>query len=254
MIKALLVVALALVALRATPSDATPTVLYADGRISVDLRDADLDEVLGEVTKQAKLEVRGTPTAQKLSIRLEAVPLVDALERLLQGQSFVLTYEAAGGLKGVRFLRSSTEPWSGAASDTAAATPKVDRSAARAALAPLASHPVQVEGLLAAALGAEETDFKTVMAVALQNADARLRADALRVGLGVLGDEPDLNDTVTKTLDAFDDAALADWLRVIAPEYAEEVARRTARTARLGPLRRRAAAVARILRSSGSAN
>jgi hypothetical protein len=198
--------------------------------------------------------VRGTPTAQRLSVRLEAVPLVDALDRLLKGQSFVLTYDGAGGLKGVRFLRSSTAAWSGAAPDTATATPKIDRSASMAAMAPLANHPVQVDGLLAGALGAEESDFKTVMGVALQSGDAHLRADALRVGLGVLGDEPDLNDTVTKTLDAFDDAALADWLREIAPDHAQEVAQRMARMSRSGPLRRRAAAVARLLRSSGGAN
>src|SRR6185369_5691591 len=89
MMKALLIFTLAVAALNATPSDATPAVRYAHGRVTVDLQDADLAEVLGEITRQAKLEVRGTPTAERLSIQLEAVPLVDALSRLLQGQSFV---------------------------------------------------------------------------------------------------------------------------------------------------------------------
>jgi hypothetical protein len=243
MMKALLIFTLAVAALNATPSDATPAVRYAHGRVTVDLQDADLAEVLGEITRQAKLEVRGTPTAERLSIQLEAVPLVDALSRLLQGQSFVLTYDHAAGLKGVRLLGSSTELWRGAAPE-AASTSDVDPSASLAAM----DRPVQVDGLLASALGAEATDLKTILGVALQSGDARLRADALRVGLGALDADPDLNAAVLKALDALDDAAVADRLTEVARDNAEEVARHTARMAHSRQLRRRAAAVARLLR------
>jgi hypothetical protein len=246
MMKALLIVALAVAALRATPSDAAPTVKYADGRISADLRDADLVEVLAEVTKQAKLEVRGTPTAEILSIRLDAVPLVDALSRLLAGQSFALTYDVSGGLKGIRFLGASAAPWKPAASDATGSTPEVEPAAALDAI----EHPVEVEGLLADALGGNVTDFKTIVAMALQNGDARVRADALRVALGVLADDPDFTADVLRRLDAFDDAAVADWLKAVSRDHAEEIARQTARQARSAPLRRRAAAVARLLRSA----
>jgi len=192
--------------------------------------------------------VRGTLTAQRLSVRLEAVPLVDALPRLLQGQSFVLTYDRAGGLKGVRFLGSSTAPWWVPVPETTASTPKVEQSGSLAA-----SHrPVQVRGLLASALGAEVTDFATIIGAALQSGDARLRADALRVGLRVLDGEPELRADVLRTLDGLDDAFLASWLTRVARDHAEEVARRTARMARSRPLRRRAASVARLLRSSES--
>jgi hypothetical protein len=243
MMKALLIFTLAVAALNTTPSDATPAVRYAHGRVTVDLRDADLAGVLGEITRQAKLEVRGTPTAERLTVQLEAVPLVDALARLLQGQSFVLTYDHAGGLKGVRLLGSSMELWRPAAPE-AASTSEVDPSASLPAM----DRPVQVDGLLASALGADTTDFKTIMGVALESGDARLRADALRVGLGALEGDPDLNAAVLKALDALDDAAVADRLTEVARDNAEEVARHTARMAHSRQLRRRAAAVARLLR------
>jgi hypothetical protein len=247
---ALLIFAVAVAAPWTTRSDAAPTVQYADGRITADLRDADLAEVLGEITRQAKLEVRGTPTAQRLSVQLEAVPLVDALPRLLQGQSFALTYDHAGGVKGVRFLASSTTPWRGALPDTTPSTPEVEPATSLATT----DRPVQVDGLLATALGTEDTKFSTVMAVALTSGDARLRADALRVGLGALDDDPDLRDHVLRALDALDDASVADRLREVARDHAEEVARQTARLSRSGPLRRRAAAVARLLHSSAGTN
>jgi hypothetical protein len=245
MMKALFILALAVAALGATPIDATPTVQYADGRITVDLRDADLAEVLAEITRQAGLDVRGTVTAQRLSIRLEAVPLADALSRLLRGQSFVLTYDRARGLKGVRFLGSSTARWEVAVPEATASTPEGEHSGSQAASNP----PVPVKGLLADALGADVTDFATIMGVALMSGDARLRDDALRVGLGVLDAEPELRDDVLQRLDGLDDAFIADWLTEVARDHAEEVARQTARMARSRPLRRRAAAVARLLRS-----
>jgi hypothetical protein len=248
--KALLIVALTVATLRATPSDATPTVQYAGGRITVDLRDADLAEVIGEITTQAKLEVRGTPTTQRLSIRLEAVPLVDALSRLLQGQSFVLTYDSAGGLKGVRFLAASTAPWRAAVPDTTASTPEVEPSTSL----PPTKRPVQVDGLLATALGAEVSDFTTIMAVALMSGDARLRAEALRVALGLFEADSDLRDEVMQMLDGLDDAYIAKWLTEVARDDPGEVARQTARAMRFGPLRRRAAAVSRLLPSSRRTN
>ena len=241
--KALLIFALTVATLQATPIHAAPAVQYADGRITVDLVDADLAEVLAEIARQAKLDVRGTLTAQRLSVRLEAVPLAEALSRLLERQSFALTYDNAGGLKGVRFLGSSTARSAGAPSDGAVSTPEIETPISLAAL----DHPVPVEGLLAGALGADATNLTTLMSVAMQSGDAHLRADALRVGLGVIDDEPELRAAVLQKLDALDDAALADWLTEAARDHAEEVARQTARISRSGPLRRRAAAVARLL-------
>jgi hypothetical protein len=69
-------------------------VQYAEGRINlVDLHEADLAEVLDEITRPAKLRVRGTLTAQRLHDPSARVPfrwrcLVRDYSR---GQSFVLT-------------------------------------------------------------------------------------------------------------------------------------------------------------------
>ncbi len=245
MIKALLIFALTVATLQPTRTDAAPAVRYADGRITVDVRDADLVDVLGEITRQAKLEVRGTPTAQRLSIRLEAVPLTDALSRLLQEQSFDLTYDGAGELKGVRFVSAASSKKS---PDSTPEAPAPDGS-----VAPI-DRPVHVDGLLATALGADVTDFTTIVGVALESGDARLRAAALRAGLGALDADPELRTDVLGRLDAMDDVAAADRLTEVARDNAGEMARQTARLAHWGALRRRAAAIARLLGPSGRTN
>jgi len=69
MMNVLVVFALTIATLQASRTDATAFVQYADGRITVDGRDAALADVLGEIIR-ATLEMRGTPTVQRLSIRL----------------------------------------------------------------------------------------------------------------------------------------------------------------------------------------
>jgi len=244
MMKTLSLFVLAVAALQATPIDATPTVRYADGRLAVELRDAELADVVGEIARQARLEVHGAPAAERLTLQFDAVPLVAALARLLQGQSFALTYDGAGRLKGVRFLGASTAQGGGPLPGNAASTPEVEQSSPLAA----SQRQVQVTGLLATALGAEETNFWTVVGVALQSGDARLREEALREALGVLDEDSELRAELFGTLDQLSDVFLAGWLTEIARDHAEDVARQTARISHSRQLRRRAAAVARLVR------
>jgi hypothetical protein len=114
--------------------------------------------------------------------------------------------------------------------------------------------PVPIGGRLARALGSDRSNFSQIMGVALQVGDARLRLDALRVGLRLLDAEPDLRAEVLQTFDGLDDAFLAGWLTQVAGAHAEEFARRTARITRSRPLRQRAAAVAQLLRTTDPAH
>jgi hypothetical protein len=224
---------------------AAMSVEYADGRLTAQLENADLVEVLREVARQSGLEIRGMPAeAAPVSVTLDDEPLADALPRLLAGQSFMLTYGTTG-LKGVKLLNGSDlTPWVIPAGVPGWTDPEPTEETGSLA----ASHRlVAIGGRLARAMGAEQTSFSEITAVALQSPDARVRADALRIALRILSDEPELQGDLVRTLDGFDDAALARWLERTAGEHAPEVARRAAKSAGSGPIRQRAAAVERIL-------
>ena len=227
-----------------------PVVQYADGRLTADLRDVELADVLGTIAAEVGLEIRGQPTSRPISVRLDAVPLAEALPRLLEGQSFALTYDRKGGLKGVRFLATSTaEAWHPPAEDQPANSldaPEPDFLATSHRLVP-------IEGLLAEALGSDQSTFYQIMGVALQVGDSRLRREALLACLRILDADDELRSDVLRSLDGLDDAHLADWLTRVAGPNAEEVARGTARFAGSRPLRRRAIKVVRILRTTDPA-
>jgi hypothetical protein len=229
---------------------AAPSVHYADGRLTAHLDDADLTAVLGDLARQAGLEIRGMPKSSGPStIHLERVPLEEALSRLLAGQSFVLSYGPTG-LRGVRFLGSSDVVLVPATSPIAADPAdllEVPPSGAQAA-----SHrPVAIGGRLARAIGADQANFSSLIEVAMRNDDPRVRADALRVGFRILDSEPELQESVLYVLDHWGNDQLAGWLATVAGEYAEDIARRTAKSARWSPLRRRAEAVERIIQAGG---
>jgi hypothetical protein len=234
----------------ATVAFASP-ITVSEGRLTARLQDADVSEVVQEVARQAQLEVRGSLAAPAVvSIQLEDVPLADALPRLLAGQSFALTYASSGRLKGVRLL--------GGAEDAVApvAAPVLDlpfEDASASAILAASHRSVPIGGRLARAVGAEQTSFSQIIGVAMQNPDPRVRADALRIGLRILDAEPELRASVLETLDGIDDAWLAAWLTRIAGEHAPELARRAARSSRIGSLRLRAAAVQRHFEANAPA-
>ena len=234
-----------------------PVVQVADGRLTADLRDAELADVLGAVATQAGLEIRGQPPSRTISVRLDAVPRAEALPRLLEGQSFALTYDRKGGLKGVRFLAASTADASQSPAVDQQANPPQEAKPPEVEVSEdfraASKRPVPIEGLLAEALGSDQSTFQQIMAVALQVADSRVRGEALRACLRILDDDPELRSAVLQTLDGLDDAFLADWLTRSAGARAEEVARGTARLTGTRLLRRRAIGVVRILRTTDPA-
>ena len=111
--------------------------------------------------------------------------------------------------------------------------------------------PVPIGGRLARALGADHTTFSSIVDVAMQNPDSRVRADALRVAFRIVDAEPELRASVLDVLDHWNDVQLAGWLTHVAGDYAAEIVRRTARSARSGALRGRAQAVERIFEAGG---
>lgn len=225
---------------------AAPEVRYAHGHLTADAHDVELAELLDAIAAKAGFEIRGKPAARMVSFRADATPVPEAVSRLLEGQRVAYTYDRRGGLKRVEFFEVGSDAAPPAAGQP---VPAVDGGspsgiAARDRLVP-------VEGRLAGALGATQSTFSQIVGVALQVGDARLRKEALRVALGLLDDDPDLRADVSHTLDEFDDAALAARLEEIAGAHAEDTALQTARMAHWKPLRRRAVAVLRLIRSGG---
>lgn len=85
---------------RAEAPDNAPsiTLTIADGRLSLEARDASLPAILDEVGDRTGLRVRlddageAQLAGETVTMTLEGVPVEDALRRLLRGKDFVLVY------------------------------------------------------------------------------------------------------------------------------------------------------------------
>ncbi len=226
---------------------AAPDVRFADGRITADVRDVELADLLDAIAAKAGFEIRGKPTAHTVTVRLDDVPVADAIARLVEKQRVAYTYDRDGDLKRIEFLDVGAEVSFGAPAEKHPAAPAEEPKPA--GVAPR-DRPVAVDGLLAGALGSNQSTFTQIVAVALQSGDKRLRKEALRVALGLLDADAELRADVSSMLDALDDAALAARLEEVAGAHAEETALQTARLSHWKPLRRRAGAVLPLLRSN----
>src|ERR1051326_4937500 len=71
-----------------------PQVEYSNDRLTLHAREASITAILDEIKRQSGAEVRGEPAVASVTIELEAVPLREALERVLGPRSFTLTHGA----------------------------------------------------------------------------------------------------------------------------------------------------------------
>lgn len=80
---------------------------YQDDRLTVRLIEADLSDVVAEITKQSGAALRGSVAkGQTVNRSFENEPLDRALERLLSPQSFMLAYDATGHLRTIELFPS----------------------------------------------------------------------------------------------------------------------------------------------------
>ena len=95
------VLAFVLVTLAPGPARAgqPPQVEYRNDRLTLHAHDTPVTAILDELKRQSGAEVRGEPAAASVTVDLEAVPLREALERVLGSRSFTLTYGDKGTLK-----------------------------------------------------------------------------------------------------------------------------------------------------------
>jgi hypothetical protein len=257
-----------LILLLSPSAGAAPPLQYENGRINARLHHADVTEALREVAQLAQVEIRGRPAgaARPVDLELRGVSLHEALAQLLGRQSFVIFYSGerpvrvvlVGGGPASSVLASAPPPekpenGSNAAprsgdksastpQDTAPSDPEDDTGPAADS-----NRPVTIHGALAQSLGADSMSFSDVTAVAVRDPDPAVRAEALRVGLGILEDESELSASFLEVLEQRDDAALADWLTRVAGDNALEIARGMERETGIEALRLRARAIAKQL-------
>jgi hypothetical protein len=223
---------------------------YRDDALTVRVSEVAVSEILDELGRQAGAHIRGeVQTPHDVSVAFEAVPLSDALHRLLGEQNFALVYGAEGRLKSVRLLggASPTSASPAAATPPAAGAGTQPGEALESILAQRA--PVPVTGRLADALGGQTVGLQQLGDVAIHYKDPVVRVDAMRTLINAMDTDPVLLATLTKELDTLDDDTLSAILRAAAGDRAADIAFRVSREAHADNIRDRASAVLTKLRA-----
>ena len=227
---------------------------YEHDALTVRLTNVPVAEVLDELRRQTGAEIRGQPhTPGAVTAEFAAVPLGEALHRLLGEQNFALVFADGGRLKAVRLLGEAeglaAAPPSGAAPPAPARTTPPQVAAADLATL-LARHaPVPVAGRLAPLLGASSASFAQLVDLTLHQDDADVRAEALGTAVSTLEMDPTLLAAVVDELDTVDDGALHTLFGNVAGEHAEEIAMLILTQARANELRVKASSILQQLRA-----
>ena len=247
-----LAVAVSLSGPPASPASTDPgrVIQYSKDTLTVRLDKVPLSDVLSDIGQQSGAEIRGTlREPREVTADFEAVPLSEALARLLGDQNFALVYDKEGSLRAVKLLGG---PLAGGAAPAPVAAPPPSAGKTPIDIRELLlSHPpVPVHGRLAQTLGTDSATLQQLMELSFHNEDPTVRAEALRAGVQTLEGEPNLRQAVIGALNSFDDAALSTLLRGAAGPNAEEVAMQVLTQSRAPEVRVKASSVLQKLRHS----
>jgi hypothetical protein len=228
-------------------------VRYRNDKLSVNVTDMPLTDVLKELGRKSGAEIKGeVRQPRNVTTEFEDVPLTEALERLLGEQNFTLTYGDDGGLKTVELRGGPEAPTkpkeAAAAAETNEAKEYDDRWVAVWKTFNQDRGPVPVGGKLAELTGKSELNWDYVVNMAYgYEDDAAVRSEAVKYGLKALENDPELRARMFETTGAMSDAELAEFARTICKHNAEDFVKRVARHAD-GDIRTRAVGVLRELR------
>jgi hypothetical protein len=111
---------------------------------------------------------------------------------------------------------------------------------------------VAVTGRLAGAFKAEQVSVQQLLEASVRNEDAAVRSDAIRRALSVLEEEPDFRSATLNTLKGMEDADLANLLRTVSGEHAQEFVVHVATLARGSEFRIKASGVLQQLRAQAN--
>src|SRR5262245_34445678 len=143
-------------------------ITYRDDALTVRLSNVSVTEVLDEIGRQANAEIRGGVVNERtVSTEFEAVPLPEALHRLLGDQNFALVYGDGDHLRAIKLLggpQQVTKPPGMPGAPPTPAAPAKPNNAVATLLGLVASHPpVQVGGKLAQVLGSSMVTLPQVL-------------------------------------------------------------------------------------------
>jgi hypothetical protein len=199
----------------ASPDHDGLRVVYRDDRLGGHVDAVPLRDVLDAVAAASGAEIRGQPLDNRpVSADLDAVPIDDALHRLLGSQNFTLSYGSGGRLKTVVLLGGpeptappSDRPTAAGVAPPAPAAPAFPLSLSRAFTR---RPPMPVPEQLAEALGADRATFPELLEMATVDDDGTRRSQATQVVLSALERESWLRRSFLRTLHDLDDASLQD--------------------------------------------
>lgn len=221
----------------ADPKADPKTVTLRGDRLTVQVNDAPLGEVLERIVAPSQADIRGAvQTPRNVTADFVDVPLQDGLTRLLGAQNFLLTYRDDGRLKrltllggpvgetaGTRVVKTTPEP------APPPATPTTD----------FMQRNVPVTGKIRDLVGDDTATLQQLMDLALRQDDPMVRYEALSAGLNGIDGQADLRSRVVSSLQQADDQALESLLRSLAQERATEIAKQVAAITRVPEIRNR---------------
>ncbi len=229
---------------------------YRDDLLTLRAEDTPLPDVMDALKRQSGAELRGVAPDAHVSADLDAVPLRDALQRLLGEQSFTLTYGDDGHLKTIE-LKGGPTLAKARAEPEPAAKKHGDRDAGKGPARWQAignaftdGGPIPVTGRLREVAGADTASWDFVLRMA-SSQDPTVRAEAIRTGVRAVETDDDMRAGVLGVLRTMDDEELAAFVRAVAGSVntdPEALAKEIARASRTGEVRSRAHDLIRQLR------
>jgi hypothetical protein len=194
-----------------TARAADPVVTYANDRVTATLHAVPLADVLRALGAASGADIRGGIVAPRdVTAELDAVPLPEALHRLLGEQNFTVSYGAGDRLKAVVLLGGPEAPPPPASpvAETAPSAPGPAVFPLQLSRAFTRHRPVAVPDDLAAAMGVQRATFTELLQVATGADDGVRRAQATQVVLSALEKESGIRRSFLRTLHRLDAPSL----------------------------------------------
>jgi hypothetical protein len=208
-------VLLAPISVAAATGPTAPRVQYRDDRLTAHVEGAPLHDVLAAIARATGAQVRGQPLDDRpVSIELDAVPLDDALHRVLGSQNFTVSYARDGRPRTVLLLGGPEAPPPMSDRPTAAGVPVAAPAPTGPAFplplsrALMRARPVPVPEPLAEVLGTDRATFPELLELATVDDDGIRRAQATQAVLSALERQSRLRRSFLRTLHDLDEESL----------------------------------------------
>ena len=227
---------------------------YRDDRLTLRAHDTPVADVVDSLKRQSGAELRGTVPDGAVTAALDAVPLHEALGRLLGEQSFTLTYGEGGRLKAIE-LKGGPVAKSPSSESASASHHGGDAGKGPARWAAIASAfndggSVPVSGLLRQVAGTDKASWDFVLRMTGAK-DPMVKSEAIRAGVRAVENDDDMRESLLAILRSMDDQELATFVRAMAGSInddPESIMKAIARASRDDEVRARAHDVVRQLR------